>query len=156
MPLEIRTLGTVDGDRLWEIVKSCKTQLNLNAELDWSEESLKAAVKSTQIIGLLNAVERNNNKSCIIGFILYRGLSYEAELDLVVLDPEYHGQGLIKMLLDSLSHRFVELWLEVHIKNFRAIQFYKKSGFNVVRVRKKYYKDGADCIVMRRFSPYRS
>ena len=40
------------------------------------------------------------------------------------------------------------MFLEVNEHNAPAINFYKKLGFIETNKRKKYYKDGADAIIM--------
>lgn len=41
------------------------------------------------------------------------------------------------------------IFLEVETKNFPAVTFYKKNGFETLRTRKNYYKDGTSCVEMR-------
>ena len=63
--------------------------------------------------------------------------------------PEYQGNGygdkLLKYILDNYNNR--NYFLEVNVKNERAINLYKKNGFEILTIRKHYYKD-EDAYVM--------
>ena len=63
--------------------------------------------------------------------------------------PEYQGNGygdkLLKYILDNYSNR--NFFLEVNVNNEKAINLYKKNGFNILTTRKHYYKD-EDAYVM--------
>jgi len=41
------------------------------------------------------------------------------------------------------------IWLEVSSRNKKAIRFYEKRGFLLQDIRKGYYRDGSDALVMR-------
>ena len=55
---------------------------------------------------------------------------------------------LIKKIIEIAKQNKVStLSLEVDEKNEKAINFYKKMGFTVTNIRKKYYKDN-DALIM--------
>ncbi|MCW4352512.1 ribosomal protein S18-alanine N-acetyltransferase [Hoyosella sp. YIM 151337] len=79
----------------------------------------------------------------------------ENEIHTIGVDPRYQGQGIGRMLLDDLltvaDVHGGPVWLDVRVDNEAAQSLYKKAGFNVVGVRKKYYQpSGADAYVMKR------
>lgn len=92
------------------------------------------------------AYELNNE---YIGFICILDLDTELEIIDVFVLPEYQGNGygdkLLKYILDNYCNR--NFFLEVNVNNEKAINLYKKNGFNVLTTRKHYYKD-EDAYVM--------
>lgn len=91
-----------------------------------------------------------NNK--IIAFVSFV-ISYErAELYYIFVDNEYRrnhvASKLMEYMIDVCSKKDVEtIDLEVKSTNEIAINLYKKYGFDVVNVRKKYY-NGIDAYLM--------
>lgn len=81
-------------------------------------------------------------------------------MNLAVL-PEHRGAGLARALLDEVIAeaarlRADDVWLEVAVDNERARALYDAYGFELVRVRRRYYQPGdIDAHVMRRpLTPY--
>jgi len=69
------------------------------------------------------------------------------------IDKEYQGNGFGKMMLDFVIRlsklcKANSISLEVRESNNRAILLYEKYGFMKMHIRKKYYHDGEDAIVM--------
>lgn len=75
-------------------------------------------------------------------------------LDLAVRE-EYRRKGIGSLLLNELED-FVrnkgvdELWLEVREGNRDAREFYLKNNFEDVGIRRVYYPDGTNAIIMRK------
>lgn len=92
------------------------------------------------------AYELNNE---YIGFICILDLGAELEIIDVFVMPEYQGNGygdkLLKYILDNYKNR--NYFLEVNVNNEKAINLYKKNGFEILTIRKHYYKD-EDAYVM--------
>lgn len=70
----------------------------------------------------------------------------------IAVDKNFQRQGvgslLIKKIIEIAKQNKVStLSLEVDEKNEKAINFYKKMGFTVTNIRKKYYKDN-DALIM--------
>jgi ribosomal protein S18 acetylase RimI-like enzyme len=58
-------------------------------------------------------------------------------LQRIYLDDQWLGSGIGARLMEAcieeaVSRGFQTLWLQVHDKNDRAIEFYKKRGFSIV------------------------
>lgn len=73
-------------------------------------------------------------------------------LDLAV-HPSYrrqgHGQCLLKTLLQNAKRAGCNIaTLEVSKDNTAAIHLYKRFGFGTVHVRKAYYKDDSDALLL--------
>ncbi len=60
-----------------------------------------------------------------------------------------YGRQLMEKLIDySNRHHVKVLTLEVHEQNGETITFYESLGFKREAVRKKYYEDGSDALLM--------
>ncbi|SEG95248.1 ribosomal-protein-alanine N-acetyltransferase [Saccharopolyspora kobensis] len=79
----------------------------------------------------------------------------EAEVHTIGVEPGHQGTGVGKALLRALLARADEqratTFLEVRTDNEPAIAMYRKHGFEIVGLRKRYYQpSGADAHTMRR------
>lgn len=89
-----------------------------------------------------------------IGYLFYIENSYEIEILRIGVLPVFHRLGIAEGLLaflDKLANGR-EILLEVNSENFAAIGLYKKKGFINFAVRKRYYPDGKDAILMKKES----
>ncbi len=94
-------------------------------------------------------------KRKVIGYIGYWYLFEEAHITTFAIHPDYRRQGLGKQLLKHalnliLNQGCQEVFLEVRISNFPAQNLYHSLGFTSVGIRKKYYSDGEDAIIMKK------
>jgi len=89
----------------------------------------------------------------------YAGLlvsDHEADVQTVAVAPSGQGTGLGRMLLDALveaalARGATSMILEVRADNDRAIGLYRRSGFEQIAVRRRYYQPGdIDALIMRR------
>jgi ribosomal-protein-alanine N-acetyltransferase len=64
----------------------------------------------------------------------------------ICIHPQYQHQGLGAQLFNHLLNvsNIKEVFIEVRVTNYNALLFYKKLGFKVINIRKKYYSDGED------------
>lgn len=95
------------------------------------------------------AIEKNN---CLLGYIGCYHVLDECELLNFVIDGAFQRKGYGQMLFDELI-RQVEpkrIILEVRINNIKGIRFYQKNGFKQISLRKHYYLDGTDALVMEK------
>ena len=93
------------------------------------------------------------NKSEIIGFAGFKALLDTADLMNIVVKKSYRNQGIGSLLLKELMHLFYSfslssLYLEVNENNFPAIRLYQKFGFKKIDVRKNYYPNEQNAIIM--------
>ena len=73
-------------------------------------------------------------------------------LNLFVLE-KYRGQGIGKKLVDEVinvcnKENINTLTLEVRVSNSYAIKMYEDIGFKLGTVRKKYYENNEDALLM--------
>ena len=74
-----------------------------------------------------------------------------ADIQDVFVEPDYRRRGIAnKMLTELLKTLQVNaITLEVRESNVPAIALYEKYGFEAVHIRKNYYKNGEDALLMR-------
>jgi len=89
-----------------------------------------------------------------IGYLIYLENSYEIEILRIGVVADFRRKGIANQLLDFLEslRKTKEILLEVKSENFAAIELYQKKGFINFAVRKRYYPDGTDAILMKKES----
>lgn len=86
----------------------------------------------------------------IKGFITILNLNYEIEIIDIAVFPEFRKAKIATKLLSFIFNIHLKnCYLEVRIDNKVAINLYKKFNFNVINIRKKYYKN-MDAYIMER------
>lgn len=86
----------------------------------------------------------------------YAGMMFvvaDAHVTNIAVAPEQHRRGIATRLLAELSWRAVEhgcdaMTLEVRVSNTGARALYERFGFTAAGVRKNYYENTEDAIVM--------
>lgn len=91
----------------------------------------------------------------IIGFLEFAVLFQTAEIFMIAVHRDFQGIGVGKKLMEfclsKLKEKDIkEVYLDVSVKNSRAINFYRSYGFYVVYTRKGYYKNGDDAYLMKK------
>ncbi len=91
----------------------------------------------------------------IAGYICFSIVLDECHILNVAVHPDLRRQGIAQKMFDFLfdygnKNGIVFYYLEVKINNIGAINFYRKNGFKELGVRKGYYKDGTDALIMVR------
>ncbi|WP_457569328.1 ribosomal protein S18-alanine N-acetyltransferase [Desulfurobacterium sp.] len=90
----------------------------------------------------------------IVGFVLYWILEDEVEIHTVIVDKNYRkrsiGTALMASVIDELAslQKPLAVFLEVSEKNIPALTLYQRFGFKKVAVRKNYYKNGDNALVL--------
>lgn len=91
------------------------------------------------------------NDDVVIGYIGRYYFFQEAEVLNFVVDESYQRQGYGQKLFDKMVEDMKDvkkITLEVRASNIKGISFYTKNGFKQVGVRKKYYKNGEDALLL--------
>ena len=91
------------------------------------------------------------NDDVDIGYIGRYYFFQEAEVLNFVVDESYQRQGYGQKLFDKMVEDMKDvkkITLEVRASNIKGINFYTKNGFKQVGVRKKYYKNGEDALLL--------
>lgn len=76
-----------------------------------------------------------------------------ADVQTIGVLPEYEGHGYGRAMLEQMQERARELGaerilLEVRADNPRAQRLYERNGYRAIHVRRRYYDDGTDAIIM--------
>lgn len=91
----------------------------------------------------------------IAGFAAFRLCAGEGEITNFAVKARYRRRGVGAMLLSkgidsALSEGVKKITLEVSEKNSAAIALYEKFKFKTVNVRKKFYNNSQDALLMLR------
>ena len=138
--IEIKKMTLEDFDEIKDV---------LQTEFDefWTSSILKSELESD----LSKYVIAKENEK-IVGFAGIILLPDDVEITNIVTKKSERKKGIGKLLLDKLIKMAFELKkdisLEVNEENLAAINLYKKSGFEEVGRRKKYYNGINDAIIM--------
>ncbi|MGH3784699.1 MAG: ribosomal protein S18-alanine N-acetyltransferase, partial [Pseudonocardiaceae bacterium] len=89
----------------------------------------------------------------LIGYVGLARVGSEAEVHTLAVDPAHQRRGIGRALLRAiLDHaEGATVFLEVRTDNDSAIRLYRSEGFDVIGIRRGYYRpSGADAFTMRR------
>ncbi len=118
----------------------------------WSDGEFEGLLLDRNVVAHRAAVGRN-----LVGFILSRIVTEEAEILSVAVASSRRGKGLARRLLDLHLRRLAGLgartvFLEVDEDNVPARRLYRRAGFREVGRREGYYPagKGSAALVLRR------
>ena len=116
----------------------------------WSQNILKGELQMPLARNLV-AVSGEE----VVGYLGFWLVAGEAQIQNIFVRRDFRGRGLASRLLDALreisvSEGATTAALEVRSGNEGAIALYAKNGFVVKGVRRKYYDDGDDALLMDR------
>lgn len=114
----------------------------------WSEQAFLQDLRNPSTLYLILRFQAK-----IVGYAGMWMVVDEAHITNVAVLPEYqrHGfaQRLIFRLLTLARERgMTRATLEVRVSNTPAQKLYEKFGFRPVSIRKRYYDDGEDALIM--------
>ncbi len=114
----------------------------------WNKEQLISGFNNGGLNAMALEIERK-----IVAIITYSSSIDTADIEgVVVINSERkkgYGKTLVNFILEDLASKSVEkVFLEVRESNVPAITLYVSCGFKQVSVRKKYYPDGENAVVM--------
>lgn len=86
----------------------------------------------------------------LVGYFI--GLNVAGDLDIISIatDPRYRRAGIADSLLREAQNasQIFRITLEVDVENIPAYALYRKLGFEVAGIRKKYYEQTRDAYLM--------
>ena len=92
----------------------------------------------------------------IVGFLIATCLYETVDILSIYVDPNYRrrhvASNLIDYLLGEVEETVKVMTLEVAVDNHSAINLYKKFGFEVINIRKNYYKEKDGYLMGRSFT----
>lgn len=79
-------------------------------------------------------------------------ISDKIDIEKIYVDPNYRKQNIGTKLLNEIDKLNLnrKIILEVNENNTTAINFYKKNGFKQISIRKNYYKNGDNAIILEK------
>lgn len=89
----------------------------------------------------------------LIGYVVAWNLFEEFHIATLSIKKEFQGQGWGAYLLQyvlGMADTAEYALLEVRPSNHRAISLYKKLGFEKWGMRRRYYRNGEDAVIMRK------
>lgn len=91
----------------------------------------------------------------VVGFAGIIPVIDEADISNIVVHKDFRNKKIGSLLLKNLLDLAVSLGLstinlEVRASNIPAIKLYEKYGFEVCGLRKKYYKNFEDAVLMKK------
>ena len=88
----------------------------------------------------------------LVGYAVWRMLPDGLELLNVLVPAAGRRLGVASALLGALHERAGEqpVWLEVRAGNEPALRLYEGLGYRRTGVRRRYYRDGEDAVLMSR------
>lgn len=84
---------------------------------------------------------RDRDAGRLIGYAVAR---YDGYMLFLAVDPDYHGDGYGRMLVERLAADYDEVTCHVRATNDDAIGFYNHVGFDSVHRVNNYYEDAGD------------
>ncbi|MFH1862824.1 MAG: ribosomal protein S18-alanine N-acetyltransferase [bacterium] len=114
----------------------------------WSEVSLRNCLEACTIQG--EAVILHNR---IVGYIITQCVCDEGHILNLAVQESFRHLGLGKSLLQRFqetakSWKITSIYLEVRSSNLIAQRLYFSMGYAPVAVRKRYYPDGEDALIL--------
>lgn len=115
----------------------------------WSASALGESLASPTTVAFVA------DSGQVVGHVVASVVADEGEIFTIAVHPHARRQGLARALLDAVEqlwrHAGVSTgWLEVRVDNAGAIALYEATGWTRTGLRRGYYDDGTDAIVMQR------
>lgn len=94
-------------------------------------------------------------ENIIIGYAVFWVISDIIELQKIAISTEFQQQGYAQKLLKfidnfAISNNIYKILLEVRESNNAAISLYIKDNYKKIGIRKKYYKNNENAILMEK------
>ena len=133
-------------NQIEKLFKAVRDAVADPALFNWPDELMAPEIKLSSFY-ISEGYDKN-----LEAFIGYRAQGDGVEILALGTHPDFCGRGVMKKLLTQFVQKYsrhgVHIYLEVHAKNQKALSLYQQIGFKTLRVRKSYYQDGGDALVM--------
>ena len=131
----------------------CLIEKNLETDFDdfWNYNIFKNEFENPNCIILLAKDEEK-----IVGFAAINIVLDEATIENIVIKKDMRNKHIASQLMEEIikicfEKQLTSLHLEVNASNIPAINLYKKFNFTNTGLRKKYYNNTDDAILMSLF-----
>jgi len=137
----IRLISASDLDAVLQIEQNCYSH-------PWSFQQFFQELDNPVASLLICEIE---NK--VVGYICYWLIAGEMQILNLATAPQLRRKGVAAQLLEEAFQRcslakLSSAWLEVRAANQAAITLYQRHGFKQDGMRKAYYRDGEDALIM--------
>jgi ribosomal-protein-alanine N-acetyltransferase len=134
----------------WHVVKAHEIDKQAFNATAWSLPTFWSEL--TQRNRYYLALVDENKEIMGFGGIAFNGA--DADIQTMVIKPEFQKKGYGKKLLDALLEKVYEnkskrVFLEVVAENKPAISLYLSRKFEQIAQRSNYYPDGSDAVIMQ-------
>ena len=114
----------------------------------WNQNMLESAFLNGRFLAIAKRIEQR-----LVAVITISTTQFDADIEGIVVDSAFRNKGYAKELLifseNHLKNLGVEkIFLEVRASNTPARSLYSQNGYNEISIRKKYYSDNEDAVVM--------
>ena len=145
MDIEITKMEIADLEKIENILVN-------DFDSFWSASILKNELENKQNLNSIYFVAKDEKKE-IVGFVGVLIIDTEANIMNIVVKKDKRllgiGSQLLKFIIDySKDQNLSSITLEVNEQNLPAINLYKKHNFKQVGLRKKYYNNKDNAILM--------
>ena len=114
----------------------------------WNKNMLESAFLNGRFLAIAKRIEQR-----LVAVITISTTQFDADIEGIVVDSAFRNKGYAKELLvfseNHLKTLGVEkIFLEVRASNTPARNLYSQNGYSEISIRKKYYSDNEDAVVM--------
>lgn len=143
MPVTLQTVGVAHA-----AVLACLHAACFPPPEQWDEAAMASLLASPGATALL-ACQQDEP----VGFILFRCIADEAEVLTLCVLPTSRRHGVARCLVEQAKQEAARagaerLFLEVSTHNQPASRLYEQAGFTRQGLRRRYYADGSDALVL--------
>ena len=143
MGIEIVTMNASHVDSVWEIEKALIAS-------PWSKESIDKLTTTENAVAKVATIDGK-----VVGYYSFYQILDEADVNNIAVDSAWQNKGigsaLMLDMIDECKQRDISaITLEVGANNVVAQRLYGKWGFRQEGLRKKYYNNTEDAIIMWR------
>lgn len=142
---EIKNMTKAHIDEIVEIEKSC-------FEIPWSKKSFEDELNKKYMAIYLVALE--NEK--VVGYGGMWHVINEGHITNIAIHKDYRKMGIgtqivAKLIEIAKEKEMIGITLEVRKSNESALNLYKKQGFLLEGIRKEYYENKEDALIMWKY-----
>jgi [ribosomal protein S18]-alanine N-acetyltransferase len=142
--VQIRAARPADADAVVALDQASFSQ-------PWAPHVVREAIERAQGGDYIALVAQSET---VIGFVIAWTVRDEGEIATIAVSENARGQGIGEKLVRAALHESARrgaatVFLEVRPHNQSARRLYEKCGFQVVGLRKNYYRDGDDAVLMK-------
>lgn len=132
-----------------EHLEKIKERLSTDFDDFWNENIIKSELENPASSYIVAIDEKNE----VVGYAGIWQPIDEAHITNIVIKKEKRGQKIGEKMLKKLieiakERKLNNITLEVNVNNIPAINLYKKYYFEQVGLRKKYYNNTDDALIM--------